>query len=511
MITDLDASGDATRSSEFVVIGAGTVGLPTAVKLAKKGRSVTCLESGTRHQEGETHPLNEVVHKSMHYEGAVSGRFRCLGGTSTRWGGALIPFQDEDLKGAGWPLTRADLDPYLPGVEEFFSLADGPYRDTNFPYDLGEGHVPRLAKWPTFAKRNLMNVVGGEAEASDGPDLWMNATVVSIEILDKGVVVTAKAPGGASLRVEAEKLIIAAGAVETTRLALLIDSQNKGVISKLSPALGRYFADHVSIEVAEIHARKLKALNKIVGFRFGRKGRMRNLRFELAPDSPARIGQPPSFIHIGFEVTKPGGFDVLRELFQYIQKRRRVPMSVIRGLVANSPWLMRAVWWRFAHKRLLFPNAARLLVHVVVEQQPMAENCITLSECRTDQYGVPLAEIDWRVTETDISNLRRSRDAFRRTWRKSRLSELGEWEDLPDASLGERLKHSGGIYHPTGSTRMGHTPEEGVVDASLRLWGAPQVQLLATSVLPTGGGANPTMMLFLLTERLLNQHLKQNQ
>jgi choline dehydrogenase-like flavoprotein len=38
----------------------------------------------------------------------------------------------------------------------------------------------------------------------------------------------------------------------------------------------------------------------------------------------------------------------------------------------------------------------------------------------------------------------------------------------------------------------------------LRVHTVPNLQLLATSVLPTGGGANPTMMLMLLAMRCVD-------
>ncbi|WP_429410836.1 GMC oxidoreductase [Paraburkholderia sp. WSM4174] len=53
---------------------------------------------------------------------------------------------------------------------------------------------------------------------------------------------------------------------------------------------------------------------------------------------------------------------------------------------------------------------------------------------------------------------------------------------------------------------MGACPADGVVDKNLNLFGVANFQLLATSVLPTGGGANPTMMLLLLGMRCVNQH-----
>jgi choline dehydrogenase-like flavoprotein len=55
---------------------------------------------------------------------------------------------------------------------------------------------------------------------------------------------------------------------------------------------------------------------------------------------------------------------------------------------------------------------------------------------------------------------------------------------------------------------MGRDAATGVVDRDLRMFACPQVQLISTSVLPTGGGANPTMMALMLGVRCVDQLLK---
>ena len=168
---------------------------------------------------------------------------------------------------------------------------------------------------------------------------------------------------------------------------------------------------------------------------------------------------------------------------------------------------MRAVWWRFIHKRLLFPNDSRLIVHIVIEQTSDPGNRITLSVDRTDPFGVSHAEIHWRIRDADVYNLNRSADLFEETWNSTGFSKYGDWKRFPREEIRSNAQDSGGVYHPTGSTRMGNDAATGVVDRDLRLFALPQIQLLSTSVLPTGGGANPTMMLMLLAARCVDQHL----
>lgn len=364
----------------------------------------------------------------------------------------------------------------------------------------------RLAKWPRFTKRNVAALLSAELAAAGNLHVWLNAHVVQIRTDAARVHLEAVSPNGDRLTVEGGRLIVAAGAIETTRLALLIDRQNGGAVSAVTPALGRYFADHISAEVAEIVPSRHDVLNKIVGFRFSAAGSMRNIRFELAPQSPARQAVPPGFCHIGFKIEKPGGFDVVRAVLQSVQKRRLPQPRVVCDLIANAPWLTRAVWWRLINKRLLFPAHSRLIVHAVVEQVSTCDNRIELSQTRCDRFGLPLAEITWSVTETDKRNVVQTSDLFRKTWETTSFARMGAWKPLERERIWNSLDDSEGIFHPTGSTRMGATPAEGVVDKDLNLFGVANVQLLATSVLPTGGGANPTMMLLLLAMRCVNRH-----
>ncbi len=500
MIHDLEGAGARAVEAEVLVIGAGTVGLALAARLAREGLKVVCLESGGPHQAGDEHPLNEVEHARARYAGAAHGRFRCLGGSSTRWGGALIPFQAADLAGAGWPLAHEEMLAWLPEVEALFGLAAGPY-DLAQALPAGD-HLARLAKWPRFARRNVARLLDAELRAPDGPAVWLHATATDFALDgDRLRGVTARAPDGSTLRVGARQCVIAAGAIESTRLLLLADRQHGGRIDGGHGLLGRYFHDHLSVVVAALEPVDRRALNRLLGFRFERGGAMRNLRFELAADTPLRARLPASFAHVGFESAPGGGFDALRELLRHLQQRRPPPPATLARLLRAAPWLARAAWWRFVHRRLLYPADARLQLHMVIEQRPKPENRIGLSERRVDAYGQPLARIDWAPDAEDQASLTRSVDAIEATWATSGLGRLARLVRRPPGEAERELAAGGGIYHPGGSTRMGATPREGVVDPELRLFALPNVSVLATSVLPTGGGANPTMMLMLLGMR----------
>ena len=87
---------------------------------------VVVLESGPKEKPDGVDPLNTVIQLAQVYKGAAAGRFRGLGGTSTQWGGQLIPMRPEDMAArpfVGNPASPVDpetLVRYLPEIEELF-------------------------------------------------------------------------------------------------------------------------------------------------------------------------------------------------------------------------------------------------------------------------------------------------------------------------------------------------------------------------------------------------------
>lgn len=513
MIRDLQGGGGTViPPADVLVIGAGIAGLLVATRIAAQGKRVIVFESGGEHQAEETHPFNEVEQLRAVYAGAEHGRFRCLGGTSTRWGGAMIPLLRADMEqdSAGtWPINYSDLSNYIPELERIFSLPGGKYECPDIALPLSEGgqdFIPRLAKWPPFRKRNTSTLFSSDIRKDSGPEIWLNATATGFRLAPDGKLeeVEASSLSGDRVKVRANEVVIAAGAIESTRILLLVERETGMRHYTPHDILGRYFHDHLSVNVAEVIPKNRAAMNRIIGFRF-EQGGMRNLRFEPAESVDVRSSLAPCFAHIGFQAVTGGGFDTIREIYRLIQQRRFPGAAIMARLAAGAPWLARAVWWRFVEQRLLFPDDANFELHMVIEQTPRHDNRIFLSSARVDQFGQPLAVIDWSVSADDAARLASATGAFVKFWRTSVLDGLAELRPYAADTALERLTRGGGIYHPGGSTRMGRSISDGVVDSDLRCFGIPNLSVAATSTFPTGGGANPTMMLMLAGLRLADR------
>ncbi|MGP0094521.1 MAG: GMC oxidoreductase [Xanthobacteraceae bacterium] len=518
MIVDLSGRGpDLSREADLLVVGAGIAGLVLAARLRGRNIRVIVLESGGREQTTDTHPLNHVVQLGDPYPGATDGRSRGLGGTSTRWGGALIPFTEHDLAARpylGLPAFPVGMDavrPYLTEVESIFGVDPGSYEE-DFVNQIGATkYIPigdsdfkaRFAKWPIFKRRNVATIFRDLLQHDPNIEVWINSTLTNF-VVDKGnhriVSVIARDNDGRSLTVTAKHVAICAGAIESTRLLLLLDHEHNRRIFSECNALGRFFYDHISMPMAKINAKRIVQLNRMAAFRFV-GSTMRSLRFELSPAAQQREGTGSAFGHISFKTERSSGFDALRGLLRSQQKSGRLQPALLLATMRDFPYLSRVALWRFLYKQLLWPASATYEFHVVTEQTPRVENYITLSE-EKDLFGLPRAAIRWRVAPEDCKTFDVFMGYFEKYWDRHGLRTVGDLDWTYVA--GRRSSHPllADVYHPGGSTRMGTDRHSAVVDSNLRSFEIPNLWTASTAVFPSGGGANPTLTLMLFTMRL---------
>ena len=519
MLRSLDqAAPTAPLQADAIVVGAGLAGLFLADALAARGLHVMVLESGAETQQTDTHLLNSVEQEGDRYMGAEHGRFRCLGGTSTRWGGALLPYLPEDLGPhpcgwhAGWGLSRDVMADSLPAAEAAFGVAPGGYEGTpdGGGSDLLPGFLPRQPKWPSFRNRSTANLFAQRIRRDPLVEIWTDATVTKVDLgYERVEGVTAHSRSGHYLKARAPTVVLAAGAIETTRLLLLMNWEQGGDLFPAGSPLGLGFHDHLSAPIADLADIDRRQIARMFGFRFVRGG-MSNLRFELSPAARTEAGLSAAFLHVTFTRDPDCGFEGLRGLFQAAQRRQLPQAADLRRIVSDLPWFVRAVWWRIVEKRLFPPSGSGFELHLVTEQAPDPGHRITLAAGTADAFGLPRARIAWRVAEPDLARFHAVGALAIENWRASHLGAHARVVPRPDAEIDATLRAGGGIYHPAGTTRIGATAESGVVDAHLNVHGLPGLRALATSVFPTVGGSSPSLGLVQLALRMAGDIATEN-
>ena len=507
MIDNLIGKGKLNKSTDLCIIGGGTVGLLVGSLIAKKGYKVLILESGGMTQNSETHELNETIYTKNIYNSSNIGRFRCLGGTSSRWGAGMLPFSVKDFEDGKWPVTFNEINKYLIEVEKYFELNNGSYLYKENLSNINKDFILKYAKLPSFKNRNVYNIFKSTIHENQNLEIWLNSTVTKFNKKNTSLDnILAESQDGSSINIKANSFIISAGAIESTRLMLLLDKQNNSCVSKFSPSLGKFFCDHISIPVSNIIPKNIIKLNKIFGYHFEKNKNMKNIRFEMSETNSIRKLLPPFFARIVFG-DMDGGYENLRNFFREIQKKKLPSFSNIFGIIRSLPWILKAVKWRFLDKRLLFPQNPALEANIIMEQESLSLNKIFLSNTKNDLFGQPVATIEWSTSKKDLENILNAADHLKNFWDKSQLNDYGIFRMKSKSEIEKFIKNADGIHHPSGSTRMANTKEEGVVDKDLNVFLIDNLKILSTSTFPVGGGANPTMTLLMFGLRFVEQFL----
>ncbi|HVL20154.1 MAG TPA: FAD-dependent oxidoreductase, partial [Amaricoccus sp.] len=117
------------RDFDVCVIGAGPAGITLARRLAARGFDVALLEGGGLEWSEESQALAVGESVGLTYPDLDVARVRAFGGSSGHWNGLCRAFEAADMQprpqnpGSGWPIGRAELDPYAAETVAILDLA----------------------------------------------------------------------------------------------------------------------------------------------------------------------------------------------------------------------------------------------------------------------------------------------------------------------------------------------------------------------------------------------------
>lgn len=492
------------------IVGAGVAGLLLACRLAQRGKRVVLLESGGPGFDAAIHALNTPEDRTGRYTRAMTGHYRGLGGSSTRWGGRMIPLSPHETEDrphldlAGWPIAHRDLAVYGREIEAVMGLAPGTFEDDlldtvdrarAFPRD-GDDFACRWAKWPAFQRCNLAVALKEALAACPGVETWLDATVCGFDLdLERGCLsgVEARSLNGRRLRVRTDQVIFAAGTLETTRLLLWIDALSKGRAFARTAVLGRYFQDHLNVVVGSIRRDDAARTNRLFGYHFVGATR-RSLHLELSAAAQRADGVASAFAYVAMDL---GGspLGVAKKVFRGLQRGELdLTRAEAWSLVRNLGLAGRSLAWRYGRRQLFVPPEVGFHLELCVEQMPHWDNRITLSGER-DSLGLPKARLDWRPTEADDRTFRATARRLTTYWTRSGFDRICPiaWSAAatnPGASFADGAVD---YAHPSGTARMGRDPHASIVGPDLRCHHIPNVSIVGAATFPTAGSANPTM------------------
>ena len=521
--------------ADYCIMGAGPAGAVLAYRLAATGKQVLMLDQGPAYTEGERSAAlrrgvemlddyadyndNESAttvtpHSSAEPEGQVvdwvAQRLFGIGGTALHFEGIMGRPREDDLRvrslygfGRDWPIGYAELEPWLVRAEHEVGVAgndDNPYaspRSVPFPmpghafsYFDREIFGPALGRLGitghSCARAVPTQPYGGRSEclacrackfcpsgARYSPDrvhLRMiegqeNVTIltgVSLRRLETSPagdrIVEAHAQQVADrtpLVIQAEQFVLALGGVETPRLLMLSagTGETSAGLGNAGGQLGRGFSDHVHPYVT----------------------------FDLGTHAGSRLG---------FETMATDHFrtEVDRRNENTFWMLGSPAMDWFPVGIEAAMWATRADALSLEALRESIPRMATLSGMVELE----GKGTLELDNGTLDAFGSPVARVSMTLTDRDRAAPARMGEI---------ALEIGEAMGAANMS-GITPAESGLGYHPSGATAMADSPDEGVCDRDLRVFGLTNLYVVSSSVFPHLPANPPPLTIIALALRL---------
>jgi choline dehydrogenase-like flavoprotein len=513
--------------ADYCIAGAGPAGTILAARLQASGKRILLLDQGPKYSEADRSaflhrgveelddysdyndaesPSTVTPHSSANAEGQVvdwaAQRLFGIGGTALHFEGIMGRPRADDLKvksrfgyGRDWPLEYAELEPWLLQAEQEVGVSgneDNPYaspRSGPFPmaghafsYFDREVFGPALTRLGmtghTCARAVATEPYRGRSEclacrackfcpsgARYSPDrvhipvieehgnvsIAPGLSLRRFETDSTGERIVAahavRAADGTDVVVRAEQFVVALGGVETPRLLLLSEIGNMG------GQLGRGFNDHVHPWVT----------------------------FDIGQHAGSRLG---------FETMSTDHFR------QNVDRREENTFWMLGSPAMDwFPIGIEATTWAMQGDALSL-DAVRESIPRMVTLSGMVEltgnGVLELDPDNVDAFGSPVAKITLALTDRDRQAPQRMGVVAREIGNAMGAQSMSEISPA-DSGLG---------YHPSGATAMAHSPNEGVCDPNLKVFGVDNLYLVSSSVFPHQAANPPTLTIIALALRL---------
>jgi hypothetical protein len=457
---------------------------------------------------------------------------RAFGGSSAWWGGRCVPFDPVDfvkrshIAHSGWPIDPEDLTIYYADAAEFFGIDHADFeqepsdkwqglRNAKFSdlerwvpgIDLGDRHYERI--------RHSRNIT-----------VLLNATVTAIAKVASDI-------KGVHVRGQNEQyyfnvsiLVIAAGGVESVRLAL------SSKVSK-SPWLGMGYIGHMSGKIADLVLAEGAEVDPHDFFLDGNHFARRRFTF------PLEVQLRNELLNVAFWLDNAPFYSTSHRssilsavwimlAFQPIGKRlvsEGVRLSHVGpepkdwighfanvlsnplGLVVNAAKIVRSRFFRIPRVPgfLIRNRGGRYALHFHSEQSPEKAPLINLLSTR-DPFGTPYVNVGLNYSERDAAMILAAHELLDSDLREAGLGRLEYYQPHRADRVSSILDQASDGYHQVGGLRMADSADDGVVDVNCKFFGTSNLYAASSAVFRTSSQANSTWQIVVLALRLA-QHL----
>ncbi len=491
---------------DICIVGAGASGISMALDWNNTPYRVILLEGGGFEYDPKIQDLYAGRTTGQKYFPLMSSRLHYFGGTTGHWAGFCSPMDQIDfekrswVEHSGWPISRADMDPYYARAHKNLDL--GPYdydlsfwqkRNNSMEPLFKDDQVVWNKMWQFSPPTRFGEKYKKEILQSRNIHLYTYANAINIITNGQGTSVkevVVRNFEDKQHRVRAKKFVIACCSIQNARLLLASNQQTPKGLGNQNDLVGRYFMEHLEISSAELRLFKPNPL-KLYEYRFGETKARAELAIHAEKQKEFRILNGTVSLQ---------AMDIANRLKPAIEAwseddPRKSADNFIGGIAK-------------ATRESLQPEEGVRVYELFtrIEQAPNPASRVTLDSVK-DGLGVPRATLHWELSALEKRSLYKIYELLGNEIGKAGIGRVKMKDFLLDKDVNSWPSFTGGGWHHMGTTRMNNDPRQGVVDADCKVHGISNLYMAGASCFPTAGAPNPTLTLVALTLRL-SDHIK---
>lgn len=490
-------------SEHICVVGAGPIGNHITTELLDRGHKVLVIESGGIDSESDLLNFSDYVFITP---SMLPQDVHRVGGGGNHWIGRIGEFLDKDfLDQSGfriqrWPFAKAELEAYYRAVYSKLigsDLLDVEYITENFKNSLNipDGMDIRPIRYtdPHELRNLFLSYLNHPNLRFFGDTLVTKIDKARDSILP---IVSVRNTFGVTEQILVKKVIVAGGALQSTKLFLNSPSIHNEHNSLYA---GRFLMEHLDGYIGDIQVRKgNKRFIDSIALNANRK-------LISAPDLDCGLSLVIGSINEEKSENINVGFEIVSQVVDYrfapsINGSDTRPQSVFRK---NAFLLERIVKKVVRSSSNFFKN--RVLgvqvysIWLKAEELPFIESFVDVDAqtCKVVYTH--------RVSLETSDAVRKVLAKFETMIETENLGKVRYYNHVMDASKTLLLRPN---WHPMGTLRMGE-PGNSVVDQNLTVHGEDNVFILSSAVFPTGSNQNPVFTTLALGTRLAD-YLSEN-
>lgn len=539
MIGHIQTSDQSTLESFPVcIIGAGAAGISMAISLSRQGKRVLLVEGGDWDEAPEI--VDAYVGKaSAPHPQTTEFRYQRFGGTTHLWGGRCVPLDQHDFEqrahvpASGWPKGAADISNYYAEALNYCDAGENNFTISSFGVNVRPifNEAPQLAPdLNEYIERYSLPTDFGKKfrqELTDSSNAYVLLRTRCIRLnadADNAQEVRSVTlhDGNQAIDIKVNQVVLAGGGIETTRL-MLVSRHKTPAWSYLDASLGKYYACHYDLifgalrftgekpvfdfqKTSEgVYARRKLQFSAEFQAQHGLLNSAFRLHFPAYAD-PSHGSGIMSTIYLAKSILKPEYQVILNHgVNQSAQRGQSFKhlMNVVMDLGSVSKfaydWLFKI---KLAKRRIPYTLVANrngtYPIEFNSEQVSDIHNRIELLD-EVDRFGMQRVSVHWKMTELDIASGIKSFNLLKAQFEKTQACRL----EFDTNELEQGMKNAlpvGG--HHMGTTRMGNSALDSVVDVNCKVHGVQNLYIASASTFTTNSHANPTLTIIALALRL---------